>query len=171
LKYEAEVGVIRKKLGDLDEIREQLGLTQRKMCQLLLVDPSAWTRWTRDEEDAPPHIYRMLQWYLALEEKYPALDVNFWLSTVSRGEDPNKSSLRDEKIQNLTQNLAGVSREVEALRYELANQLPEPSPTTLSMQEIESRLALVQKRERLLLVWCALFFAGVAFGLLLHRFG
>jgi hypothetical protein len=26
----------------------------------------------------------MLQWYLALQDKYPALDVNFWLNTVSK---------------------------------------------------------------------------------------
>lgn len=39
------------------------------MCQLLLVDPSAWTRWTRNEEKTPPHIYRALEWFLALNEK------------------------------------------------------------------------------------------------------
>lgn len=84
LKYEAESEVIRKKLGDLETIRGQLGLSQRKIAQLLLVDPSAWTRWTKSGEKAPPHVYRMLQWYLALQDKYPALDVNFWLNTVSQ---------------------------------------------------------------------------------------
>jgi transcriptional regulator with XRE-family HTH domain len=84
LKYEAETQVIERKLGDLEAIRQQLGLSQRKIAQLLLVDPSAWTRWTKGVDQAPPHIYRMLQWYLALEEKYPALDVNFWLNTVAQ---------------------------------------------------------------------------------------
>lgn len=84
LKYEAERQVIERKLGSLESIRESLGLSQRKMAQLLLVDPSAWTRWTKGAEAAPPHVYRMLQWYLALEEKYPALDVNFWLNTVGQ---------------------------------------------------------------------------------------
>jgi hypothetical protein len=87
LRYEAESEVIRKKLGDLETIRGQLGLSQRKIAQLLLVDPSAWTRWTKAGEKAPPHVYRMLQWYLALQDKYPALDVNFWLNTVSQRPD------------------------------------------------------------------------------------
>jgi transcriptional regulator with XRE-family HTH domain len=90
LKYEAETEIIRRKLGDLEAIRSQLGLSQRKMAQLLLVDPSAWTRWTKGGEKAPPHVYRMLQWYLALEEKYPALDVNFWLSTVAQVSSDSK---------------------------------------------------------------------------------
>lgn len=71
LRYEAEVEVIRKKLGGLEKVRLELGLTRRKMCQLLMVDPSAWTRWTRDETKVPPHVYRALQWYLALIEKQP----------------------------------------------------------------------------------------------------
>jgi transcriptional regulator with XRE-family HTH domain len=72
LKYEAETQVIERKLGDLEAIRQQLGLSQRKIAQLLLVDPSAWTRWTKGVD------------HLALEEKYPALDVNFWLNTVAQ---------------------------------------------------------------------------------------
>ncbi len=100
MRYEAEVGLVRKKLGDLETIRKRLGLSQRKICQLLLVDPSAWTRWIRSGDDAPPHIYRMLQWYLALEEKYPALDVNFWLNTVARGDEVDRlEALRQEISQ------------------------------------------------------------------------
>lgn len=71
MKYEAECQVIRKKLGGLEDIRKNLGMTQRKMCQLLMVDPSAWSRWQKNEDQIPPHIYRSLQWYLALIEKAP----------------------------------------------------------------------------------------------------
>ena len=71
MQYEAEAQVIRKKLGGLEEVRKELGLSRRKMCQLLMVDPSAWTRWTQDESKVPPHVYRALQWYLALIEKQP----------------------------------------------------------------------------------------------------
>jgi len=71
LKYEAESRVIRKQLGGLNEIRQMLGLSQRKMCQLLMVDPSAWTRWTKDESKVPPHVWRALQWYIELENKRP----------------------------------------------------------------------------------------------------
>lgn len=100
LKYEAETHVIERKLGDLEAIRGKLGLTQRKMAQLLLVDPSAWTRWTKGGDEAPPHIYRMLQWYLALEEKYPALDVNFWLNTVAQVTEKSERIDIESRIEN-----------------------------------------------------------------------
>ena len=69
MTYEAQGQVIRKQIGELEEVREKLGLSARKISQLLLVDPSAWTRWTktRDEKNqAPPHIWRALQWYMML---------------------------------------------------------------------------------------------------------
>lgn len=71
LRYEAEVQFLRRQNGDLEQIRERLGLSRRKMCQLLLVDPSAWTRWTGPGGEAPPHIYRALDWYLSIMEKDP----------------------------------------------------------------------------------------------------
>ena len=101
IRYEAEVQVIKRKLGGLEDIRKTLGLSQRKISQLLFVDPSAWTRWTKAGDEAPPHIYRMLQWYLALEEKYPALDTGFWLSTVARIEDPGKEKVMDNRFCKL----------------------------------------------------------------------
>ncbi len=69
LKYSAEVSVIKSKLGDLENIRNKLGLSQRKISQLLMVDPSAWTRWVQGKTPTPAHIYRALQWYMALIEK------------------------------------------------------------------------------------------------------
>ena len=71
ISYESEVKLICKKIGSIEKVREDLGLSRRKMCQLLLVDPSAWTRWNKQPEQIPPHIYRSLQWYLALIEKQP----------------------------------------------------------------------------------------------------
>jgi len=69
LQYEAETKVFRAQHGGLEDIRRKLGFSRRKMCLLLLVDPSAWTRWVRDESRVPPHIYRSLEWFLALNEK------------------------------------------------------------------------------------------------------
>lgn len=71
LRYEAEKEVLRRQLGDLESIRSELGLSQRKICQLLMVDPSTWTRWLKDESKVPPHIYRSFQWYFELIEKKP----------------------------------------------------------------------------------------------------
>ena len=81
MHYEAQVSVIQKQSGNLEEIRGSLGLSQRKMAQLLLVDPSTWTRWTKHGDEAPPHIWRALQWYLALREKIPGLTPQYFLGT------------------------------------------------------------------------------------------
>src|SRR5262245_16869396 len=51
MKYEAEARVFLQKYGGLENIRKNLGFSQRKISQLLLVDPSAWSRWVKDEKD------------------------------------------------------------------------------------------------------------------------
>ena len=73
LKYEAESRVFLTKFGGLENIRRNLGFSQRKMSQLLMVDPSAWSRWIKDESKIPPHICRSLEWLLNLEGKNPEL--------------------------------------------------------------------------------------------------
>lgn len=81
MHYEAQVSVIQRQIGSLEEVRLKLGLSQRKMAQLLLVDPSSWTRWNRPEDEAPPHIWRALQWYLTLQEKIPGLTPQYFINT------------------------------------------------------------------------------------------
>jgi transcriptional regulator with XRE-family HTH domain len=81
MHYEAQVSVIQRQVGNLDEIRGNLGLSQRKMAQLLMVDPSSWTRWTKHGDEAPPHVWRALQWYMALREKIPGLTPQYFIST------------------------------------------------------------------------------------------
>lgn len=70
LKYQAESQVIRNKIGTIEDVRKGLGVSQRKMAQLLMVDPSSWNRWSKTGK-TPSYIYRSLQWYLALIEKQP----------------------------------------------------------------------------------------------------
>ena len=84
MRYDAELRLIRARVGNLEDIRGKLGLSRRKICQLLLVDPSAWTRWTAAGGDAPPHIYRALEWYLLLSEKDPRalMPIGSWSSTA-----------------------------------------------------------------------------------------
>ncbi len=85
LTYEAQVRVIQQQTGGLEKIRQKLGLSQRKMAQLLMVDPSAWTRWTKSVggEGAPPSVWRSLQWYLTLQDKIPGLNHQYFLSFQS----------------------------------------------------------------------------------------
>lgn len=69
-RYLLEKERIKQEIGDLEQIRHAIGLSKRRMCQLLLVDPSAWTRWTKSE--APPHVYQALRWLLELKKLNPS---------------------------------------------------------------------------------------------------
>ena len=93
MKYSAEIALIKEKWGDLEAIRTKLGLSQRKIAQLLMVDPSAWTRWTKLGDDVPPHVYRSLSWFLTLQEKHPEAHPYFWLAGVSRPQIPEHEIL------------------------------------------------------------------------------
>ncbi len=102
LRYAAETKVFRDQHGGLENIRQKLGFSRRKMCQLLLVDPSAWTRWMKDESRVPPHIYRSLEWFLALNQKMltqpdlaAVMNARFKMPASSLNPD-QESSLRAE---------------------------------------------------------------------------
>ncbi len=126
MHYEAQVEVIKKQVGDLESIRSQLGLTQRKMAQLLMVDPSAWTRWTRKRDQVPPHIFRALQWYMTLHEKIPGLTPQYFIGrdsvpqnkeVLQRLEDLEAKNLDllQQKI-DLEKKLGQLERQVQANR-------------------------------------------------------
>lgn len=136
LKYEAEVRVIKKSHGDLEDLRHLLGLSKRKMAQLLLVDPSAWTRWTQKGQDAPPHIYRALQWYLILQDKHPELKSSLWLNAVAR---PQLSQNEIDEIQK---------RVIDGAQWELANQSYAflDSKSEGSDKNVLQRLIVTQRR-------------------------
>lgn len=126
MHYEAQVQVIQKQIGNLEEIRSHLGLSQRKMAQLLLVDPSSWTRWTKQGDEAPPHIWRALQWYLALREKIPGLTPQYFISTNPQvlhqkalKELDLERQERIENMENLSLRLQNLSRERDDLNGEL----------------------------------------------------
>lgn len=106
MRYDAEIRVIRARVGNLEEIRAKLGFTRRKMCQLLLVDPSAWTRWTAPGGEAPPHIYRALEWYLLLIEKDPRalLPIGSWSSRLFE----DRFLMLESGIQQLAKARAGL---------------------------------------------------------------
>ena len=126
IHYEAQVQVIQNQIGNLEEIRGNLGLSQRKMAQLLLVDPSSWTRWTKQGDEAPPHVWRALQWYLALREKIPGLTPQYFISTNPQvlhqkalKELDVERQERIENMENLSLQLRNLSRERDDLSGEL----------------------------------------------------
>lgn len=123
MHYEAQVSVIQKQTGNLEEIRASLGLSQRKMAQLLLVDPSSWTRWTKNKDEAPPHIWRSLQWYMALREKIPGLTPAYFLGSNPQvlhqkalQEVENEKSARIEMVKSEKQ---ALQMQMDALKKDL----------------------------------------------------
>lgn len=118
MHYEAQVSVIKNQIGNLEEIRASLGLSQRKMSQLLLVDPSTWTRWTKNGDEAPPHIWRALQWYSALKEKIPGLTPQYFIG--SNPQALHQKALRelDLERQERQQNLNVLALKLDHLSSE-----------------------------------------------------
>lgn len=98
--YEAQTKVIKGQIGDLESIRLGLGLSQRKMAQLLLVDPSAWSRWIKNPQSVPPQVYRALQWYLALNEKIPGLTPSYFLIRDFDVKTQEKTTQFEDSLKN-----------------------------------------------------------------------
>lgn len=140
IKYEAEAKVLSHRFGGLEGARAKLGLSQRKMAQLLFVDPSAWTRWAQSEANhsgelaAPPHVYRSLAWFLSLQEKFPALDSAFWLRDVAR-------------VAVNTASQSGSASELQELRHEVL----ELQKRVETLNAVQSRRSIWGKRAILLL--------------------
>lgn len=111
ITYESEVEVIRSQIGDLEDIRHRLGISARKMAHLLMVDPSAWSRWSKKVTPPPPHVYRALQWYLILQEKNPGFTPQIFLAHRWHGtrsanaENSVELSLQIEKLKQKIDNL------------------------------------------------------------------
>lgn len=141
LQYEAQGVVIRGQLGGLTGIRRRLGLSQRKMCQLLLVDPSAWTRWMKDESKVPPHIWRSLQWYAALQEKIPGLSPEYFLGRDLMQIEARFSQLKNSEIANLEGRISEQSGQyAQALK---------------NLNDSQLRIQTLEKNQRIL--WVSLF--------------
>lgn len=125
LNYEAQVNVIKDQIGDLENIRSSLGLSQRKMAQLLLVDPSSWSRWTQKGDDVPPHIYRALQWYMILQEKIPGLNASYFLqkdiTSLKKDIETTLTKRMDELVYNSASENDRFEGEIIDLKQKLKN--------------------------------------------------
>jgi hypothetical protein len=121
--FESEKSVISKEIGDLETIRGRLGLSRRKICQILMVDPSAWTRWTRTADGAPPHVYRMLEWYLLLKERHPTLAHQYYERLSHPVRPEGEELLKQEILHQLKSSESRIktdwSLEVSRLQSEI----------------------------------------------------
>lgn len=119
IRYDAEIELIRRRFGSLEDMRMALGLSQRKMAELIMVDPSAWTRWTKGSDgDAPPHVYRALAWYMELREK-----LSHEISPVAAAKAvvPAKTQVTEKYAPvSTTPSSAGITEDqIENLRIEM----------------------------------------------------
>ncbi len=105
-QYLLEKERIKFEIGDLEQIRISLGYSQRRMCQLLLVDPSAWTRWTKTLSGAPPHVYQALKWLVELKKVNPDAAAP---GNLSKRVDFVQNST-DTKIRKLEDGIATLER-------------------------------------------------------------
>lgn len=65
LRFESEVQGIIRRHGDLETMRNKLNMSRREISEKLMVDPSAWTRWVGEGGQAPPHVYKMLEFFIS----------------------------------------------------------------------------------------------------------
>lgn len=102
-KNELTSDLIKKQIGDIEQIRLSMGLNKKRMCELLLIDPSTWTRWCTGKTPVPPLVYRSLQWGLAVMDKHP----EFHPLMISRtnSNDASKSDLKRGDAYNKSENL------------------------------------------------------------------
>lgn len=113
LKYEAEVRAFKNRYFSIENVRKTLGFSRRKMCQLLMVDPSAWSRWMKDESRIPPHIYRSIEWLILAEEKNPDLIRVMGAGLMSA--TPSKGA-SDEAVLALNTRIQQLEGEIEQLK-------------------------------------------------------
>ena len=98
------------------------------MCQLLLVDPSAWTRWLKS--GAPPHVYQSLKWLIELRQHNP---------------DAMLSQSLDNRIDVVQSMAQSKIVELENKLHILANMQSQPVENQLDVDvyELKSKMALL----------------------------
>ncbi|MBL7542384.1 MAG: hypothetical protein JNL11_01140 [Bdellovibrionaceae bacterium] len=143
LNYEAQVKVIQDQIGDLEHIRNTLSLSQRKMAQLLLVDPSSWSRWTQKGHDVPPHIYRALQWYMILQEKVPGLNASYFLQKDIRVLKQEVESALTKRMDELVFHSASENDRFEGEILDLKEKLKQAEDAHGALSRHMKRLYLV----------------------------
>jgi len=110
MKYESEARVFLSRHAGLENIRKNLGFSQRKISQLLMVDPSAWSRWVKDESKIPPHICRSLEWLLQIEGKNPEVLRVLTAGLMSSGTGGKAQEALMDRIQLLENEIEGLKK-------------------------------------------------------------
>ena len=163
MRYEAEVEVLKNQFGNIDQIREHLGLSKRRFCQLLFVDPSAFTRWEKSESGPPPWVYRALSWYLLLKEKHPLIAEQM-VGLSRRNESAVKSTIsemKEESVNESTQFAHHLHQEMRKDVRKLQDQIDLLSGVVWDRNHAQIRSI---GTEKLVLIGFGLLVTGALFG-------
>ena len=148
-KYEQEAERIQKEIGSIEDIRSKLGLSKRKMAQLLMIDPSAWTRWVKGQSAVPPHIYRSLQWYMILQEKHPEYKSSLWLNTVAQ------PSLNPKELEEVKSKLLAEAK-TEITKKAINYIIEEDHKRNKLQQSLEQKIEQLKLGRKVLFAFVAL---------------
>ena len=114
-------------MGSLEDIRKTLHLSRRKMCQMMLVDPTSWTRRTRDESKVPQHILKALQWNMLLVEKYPSLHPQHKIGMQNDLPRQESDGLSARQLEQMNQQKRVLEQKVQDLEGHLQSHVSELS--------------------------------------------
>ncbi len=178
LFYASQVQKIKERLGDLEGIRTNLGMSRRQICQILLVNPSAWTRWTKSPQGAPPHFYRALEWLIHIHSKKANHQNSQSLnsptkSIVSEDLDHSNavSNLKEGDLQDNNE-LANISEPVYKIRNNLTYSLGTMNfieKTNKESNQNSDQMKLLKKQISNL-KWFVIFLWGCVIFLLIRLF-
>ena len=110
-RNELAASLIKKQIGDLEQVRALLGLNKKRMCELLLIDSSTWTRWTTGKTEPPPWLYRTLQWGVAVMDKYPEFHPLLVNQRVSDSGTTNSSA--DTRFKDLADEVYSIKKDLK----------------------------------------------------------
>lgn len=161
-EYLQEMMQIQHELGDLNQIRINLGLSQRQLCKLLLVDPSAWTRWNKT--GAPPHIYQALKWLVELRKVNPdAVFANNLESKIDLIHSDAQTKIRElemtlEKVQHaVSMSVSHVSvlnqenrlqKEIDTLKSKIQILSKKPAPVKTKAKLKKKKFVTKSKKRK-----------------------
>ncbi len=141
MTFEAKAERIKKQLGSLDAVIKSLGINQRQMAQLLLVDPSTMNRWIKNQEQVPPHIWRSIEWYMTLEQKTPGLSAEHFIGK-------SKDDINQVISSNYKAIQSQLAEEIDQVKKQGRDGLGDLEERLKNAQEEVSRLKIDLKKSQ-----------------------
>jgi hypothetical protein len=160
---EASAELIRKRIGGLQGFINSLQLTPRRTCELLLIDPSTWSRWKANENLVPPHSWRAMEWYLALQDKIPGLSTQYFLTKESGVTQVSIEKMVREELKKQYQK---ELLELGKLAFETTQKLKELTQQTSIQDQNQAQAQVYSKQNSVWPIFFAFIFGSILTGFL-----